>query len=467
MNAMRRSDDAAAAAIATPAVTWSVAERSRAGVTTTIGRDGSRLPPMNQRGISTPQSIGATAVSGSFEPKLTPAAGSRAAPKDSRTRHASCVSDGRFSSMGGATPFNLPATRPATTTPSAFAMWTLCGVATMVTSGSAASNRRPSSSIPARVLNATSRSGGAHASAMAIPPCGAMAAKTKGISSGTLPRLRGSTARRAGTGRPGSRQAQRILITLMELHSEMRLTEYSHGAGCACKLSPVELGQILGALPPIIDPNVLHASASRDDAAVYRIAADRALVATVEFFTPIVDDPFEFGAIAAANALSDVYVVGAQPLFALGLTAFPRDKLGTGLLDRIVQGGASKLGEAGVTVVGGHSVDDPEPKFGYAVIREAHHEHVIGHEGASAGDVLFLTKPLCSGLVTTAVKRGLCPPALERQAVGVMMTLNREAAKAMLDAGATAATDVTGFGLIGHLVNLAGGADIDFSAVPF
>src|SRR2546430_13120537 len=132
----------------------------------------------------------------------------------------------------------------------------------------------------------------------------------------------------------------------MDRVSEMRLTEYSHGAGCACKLSPIELGQILGALPPIIDPNVLHASASRDDAAVYRIAADRALVATVDFFTPIVDDPFEFGAIAAANALSDVYVVGAQPLFALGITAFPRDKLGTGLLDRIVQGGASKLGEA-------------------------------------------------------------------------------------------------------------------------
>ena len=247
----------------------------------------------------------------------------------------------------------------------------------------------------------------------------------------------------------------------------MRLTEYSHGAGCACKLSPVELGQILGALPPVIDPNVLHASASRDDAAVYRIAPDRALVATVDFFTPIVDDPFEFGAIAAANALSDVYVVGAQPLFALGITAFPRDKLGTGLLDRIVQGGAGKLGEAGVAVVGGHSVDDPEPKFGYAVIGEVHPDRVIGHEGASAGDVLFLTKPLCSGLVTTAVKRGLCPPTLERQAVDVMMTLNREAAGAMIGASATAATDVTGFGLIGHLVNLAGGADIEFTAVPF
>jgi len=253
----------------------------------------------------------------------------------------------------------------------------------------------------------------------------------------------------------------------MERVSEMRLTEYSHGAGCACKLSPIELGQILGALPPIIDPNVLHASASRDDAAVYRIAADRALVATVDFFTPIVDDPFEFGAIAAANALSDVYVVGAQPLFALGITAFPRDKLGTGLLDRIVQGGASKLGEAGVAVVGGHSVDDAEPKFGYTVVGEVHPDRVIGHQGSSEGDVLYLTKPLGMGLVTTAVKRGLCPPALERAAVEVMMTLNREASQAMLNAGATAATDVTGFGLVGHLANLAGGADVEFRAVPF
>ena len=249
--------------------------------------------------------------------------------------------------------------------------------------------------------------------------------------------------------------------------SELRLTEYSHGAGCACKLSPLELGQILSALPPIVDPTVLHASAARDDAAVYRISPDRALVATVDFFTPIVDDPFEFGAIAAANALSDVYVVGAQPLFALGITAFPRDKLGTGLLDRIVQGGSSKLGEAGIAVVGGHSVDDPEPKFGYTIIGEVHPDRAIGHDGARAGDLLFLTKPLGSGLVTTAVKRGLCPPALERTAVDVMMGLNRDASRAMSEARATAATDVTGFGLVGHLVNLAGGADVEFGAVPF
>jgi len=229
----------------------------------------------------------------------------------------------------------------------------------------------------------------------------------------------------------------------------------------------VELGQVLGALPPIVDPNVLHGAAARDDAAVYRIAPDRALVATVDFFTPIVDDPYEYGAIAAANALSDIYAVGARPLFALGITAFPREKLDAGLLERIVAGGAAKLGEAGVAVVGGHSIDDPEPKFGYTVIGEVHPDQVIGHDRARAGDALFLTKPLGMGLVTTAIKRGLCPPGLEREAIEMMMTLNREASEAMVQAGATAATDVTGYGLVGHLQNLEGGADLEFHSVPF
>jgi len=247
----------------------------------------------------------------------------------------------------------------------------------------------------------------------------------------------------------------------------LRLTEYSHGAGCACKLSPVELGQILGALPPIADPNVLLGIAARDDAAVYRIADDRAIVATVDFFTPIVDDPFEFGAIAAANAVSDVYAVGGRPLFALGITAFPREKLVSGLLEQIVKGGASKLGEAGVFVVGGHSVDDPEPKFGYAVIGEVDPRRALSHQGANAGDVIFLTKPLGSGLVTTAIKRGLCPEAVAREAVDTMCLLNRQASEAALKASATAATDVTGYGLVGHLSNLEGGADIELPLVPF
>ena len=212
---------------------------------------------------------------------------------------------------------------------------------------------------------------------------------------------------------------------------------------------------------------MLHGAAARDDAAVYRLTPDRALVATIDFFTPIVDDPFAYGAIAAANALSDVYTVGARPLFALGITAFPRAKLGLGLLEKIVGGGAGKMAEAGVPVVGGHSVDDNEPKFGYAVIGEVNPDRAVSHEGARAGDVLFLTKPLGTGLVTTAIKRGLCPPEVERMAIEVMTTLNREAAEAMLEVGARAATDVTGYGLVGHLANLVGGADVDFDSVPF
>jgi selenide,water dikinase len=251
----------------------------------------------------------------------------------------------------------------------------------------------------------------------------------------------------------------------MERTAPMRLTEYSHGAGCACKLSPLELGHVLGALPPIIDPNVIIGIADRDDAAVYRLDHDRAIVATTDFFTPIVDDPTEFGAIAAANAVSDVYAMGAKPLFALGITAFPREKLSTGLLEKIVSGGAAKLAEAGIAVVGGHSVDDPEPKFGYAVIGEVHPDRIVTHEGARAGDLLYLTKPLGSGLVTTAIKRGLCPKPLEREAVAVMLHLNRDASTAMVANGATASTDVTGYGLIGHLSNIAGGADIDVSAI--
>jgi selenide,water dikinase len=219
----------------------------------------------------------------------------------------------------------------------------------------------------------------------------------------------------------------------------------------------VELGQVLGALPPIVDPNVLNASAARDDAAVYRIAPKRALVATLDFFTPIVDDPYAYGGIA----------VGGKPLFALGITAFPRAKLSSGLLEKIVAGGAAKMGEAGVAVVGGHSVDDDEPKFGYSVIGEVNPERAIGHQGASAGDVLFLTKPLGTGLVTTAIKRGLCPPDVEAEAIAVMTMLNREASEQMVKARATAATDVTGYGLIGHIANLSGGADLDFDSIPF
>ena len=223
---------------------------------------------------------------------------------------------------------------------------------------------------------------------------------------------------------------------------------------------------MLAALPAVTDPNVLVGATVRDDAAVYRIAPDRALVASVDFFTPIVDDPEAWGAIAAANSLSDIYAMGAKPLFALSVLAFPRDKLALGILEQVVAGGAAKMAEAGAPVVGGHSIDDDEPKFGYAVTGEVHPDRIVTAAGAEPGDVLYLTKPLGSGLVATAIKRGLCPPDLERRAVDVMTTLNRSAAEAMLAAGPSAATDVTGFGLIGHLLNLGVGADISYSAVP-
>ena len=228
----------------------------------------------------------------------------------------------------------------------------------------------------------------------------------------------------------------------------------------------MELGQVLAALPAVDDPRVLVGAAAGDDAAVFRMSRDRALVSTVDFFTPIVDDPGMFGEIAAANSLSDVYAMGAKPLFALSLVAFPRDKLRTGMLERIVAGGAAKLAEAGVPVVGGHSIDDAEPKFGYAITGEAHPDRIVTHVGAFPGDLLYLTKPLCSGLVATAIKRGLCPPDLERRAIEVMTYLNRQAAEAMVAAGAAAATDVTGYGLLGHLANLHVGAEIRLSDVP-
>jgi selenide,water dikinase len=224
---------------------------------------------------------------------------------------------------------------------------------------------------------------------------------------------------------------------------------------------------VLAALPALADPNLVGGDARADDAAVYRISADRALVATVDFFTPIVDDPRAFGAIAAANSLSDVYAMGGRPLFALSLVAFPRERMGTGLLEAIVRGGADKLAEAGVAVVGGHSVDDPEPKFGYAVTGEVHPERVVSQRGARPGDLLYLTKPLGMGLVATAVKRGLCPPELEAAATRAMEHLNRDASEAMVAAGATAATDVTGYGLVGHLSNLGVGALVELAAVPF
>ena len=223
---------------------------------------------------------------------------------------------------------------------------------------------------------------------------------------------------------------------------------------------------MLAALPAIADPAVLVGATTGDDAAVYRIAEDRALVATVDFFTPVVDEPAQFGAIAAANAVSDVYAMGGKPLFALSILSFPREKLPGGALGVIVAAGAAKLAEAGCPVIGGHSIDDPEPKFGYAVTGEVDPRRMVTNAGGRPGDVLFLTKPLGSGLIATAIKRRRCPDAVAEEAVRVMSHLNREAAEAMLRCGVHCATDVTGYGLLGHLRNFRMGAEVRLGSVP-
>jgi selenide,water dikinase len=213
-------------------------------------------------------------------------------------------------------------------------------------------------------------------------------------------------------------------------------------------------------MPPIADPAVLVGHATGDDAAVYRLSEDQALVSTVDYFTPIVDDPYDFGRIAAANALSDVYAMGARPLFALAIVGFPREHLGSGVLEGILRGGVDKAAEAGVPVVGGHSIDDAEPKYGLAVTGLVHPDRVVRNVGARVGDRLFLTKPLGAGIVSTAIKRGLAGPSLVARAVEVMATLNRAASEAMLAHGPSAATDVTGFGLLGHLYELTVGSGV-------
>jgi selenide, water dikinase len=227
---------------------------------------------------------------------------------------------------------------------------------------------------------------------------------------------------------------------------------------------------VLRRLLPVEDPAVLVDASTLDDAAVYRLDPERALVVTADFFTPIVDDPYEFGRIAAANALSDVYAMGARPLLALNLVGFPRRLLGHSLLEEILRGGGEMVREAGALVLGGHSVDDPEPKYGLCVVGLVEPDAVVRNSTARAGDALVLTKPLGTGVIATAVKSEQAPPEVVAAAVASMTTLNRAAAEAMIRHGVHACTDVTGFGLLGHLRELAFAsglsARIDAGAVP-
>jgi selenide, water dikinase len=248
----------------------------------------------------------------------------------------------------------------------------------------------------------------------------------------------------------------------------VRLTQLSHGAGCACKLPAGSLREVLAALPSFEAADLLVGHAGLDDAAVWRISDDLAVVQTIDFFTPLVDDPFTFGRIAATNAFSDIYAMGARPAFALNVVAFPKT-LPMELLGEILRGGADVALAAGAVVAGGHSIDDPEPKYGMAVTGFVHPAGVWTNAGGREGDVLVLSKPIGTGIVATAVKRGRPDPWVVDAAVASMTTLNADAAELVRTAEPHAVTDVTGFGLVGHAREIAEGArlraEIDLASV--
>ena len=254
----------------------------------------------------------------------------------------------------------------------------------------------------------------------------------------------------------------------MTMQGQVRLTQYAHGGGCACKIPPGELEEAVARLIPARWPaDLLIGVEHGDDAAVVQISADRAVVATADFFTPVVDDAFTFGQIAAANALSDVYAVGGQPLVALNLLGWPRDLLSPDLAAEVLRGGLDIASAASCHVAGGHSIDDPEPKYGMAVTGLADPAALLRIEAGQPGLPLSLTKPLGSGVLNARHKAtGEVFPA----AIEVMTTLNARASRDALAAGIRCATDVTGFGLLGHLFKLARAsgvtAIIDSSAVP-
>jgi selenide,water dikinase len=250
----------------------------------------------------------------------------------------------------------------------------------------------------------------------------------------------------------------------------LRLTSLSSCAGCAAKVSQPDLKRLLRSLPQTTDANLLVGSATGDDAGVYRISAKLALVQTVDFFTPIVDDPYDFGQIAAANAISDVYAMGGRPVTAMAIVGMPTDRLDPATINRILRGGAAKAKQANVSLLGGHTIKLPEPVYGLAVTGLVDPRRTMTNAAARPGDLLVLTKPLGTGVSTTGIKRGLASPALAARTVRSMRQLNT-AGHVLATAGLVrAATDVTGFGLMGHLASLcrASGvaAEVDASAVP-
>jgi selenide,water dikinase len=244
-----------------------------------------------------------------------------------------------------------------------------------------------------------------------------------------------------------------------------RLTDRARAAGCAGKLGPADLSLILRALPPVTHPDLLVGTTTSDDAGVFRLTPDLAIVQTVDFFSPMVDDPYAFGEIAAANALSDVWAMGGEPRTALNVTCFPQQDVPLEILGEILRGGLAKAAEAGVVVVGGHTVIDEEVKFGMAVTGVIHPDRILRNVGAVPGDAIVLTKPLGTGIVTTAVKRGATAPDALAAAVATMTTLNAAAARTLGDFRVHACTDVTGFGLLGHAYEMASGSGVRIAFV--
>jgi selenide, water dikinase len=239
-----------------------------------------------------------------------------------------------------------------------------------------------------------------------------------------------------------------------------RLTHYSHGAGCACKLDPSRLARVVRGLVPSNRAELLVGPQTGDDAAVWKLDDDRALVVTADFITPVVDDARDWGRVAAANAVSDVYAMGGRPLLALNLVCW-NDELPDELLAEVLAGAQEIASEGGFVVAGGHTVTDPEPKFGLAVVGEVAPDRLLTNAGLRPDDVLILTKPLGVGVITTAIKRGIASGEAIDAAVQSMTFLNGRASRVALDNGATGATDVTGFGLLGHLGRMARESSVD------
>jgi len=242
---------------------------------------------------------------------------------------------------------------------------------------------------------------------------------------------------------------------------DIKLTQYSHGAGCGCKISPGTLEEILSNPSyDFQDANLLVGNKTKDDAAVYVLDGETTIISTTDFFMPIVDDPFDFGAIAATNAVSDIYAMGGTPIMAISILGWPIDKIPASVAGEVVNGARSVCTKASMALAGGHSIDAPEPIFGLAVTGKAHKDHIKTNDKAKIGSLLFLTKPLGIGILTTAQKRGILKPEDLNTAKNLMLTLNNIGAELGKLKSVTALTDVTGFGLLGHLVEICEGSNV-------